>query len=733
MDDLRQLGRYQLQRVLGRGAMGVVYEGVDPKLNRQVAVKLILKSNINDPALEAEYSARFIREAQAVARLNHPNIVTVFDFGDENDVAFLVMELIQGKELKDYFDDKKAFALDDAVRMTGELLDALDYAHQNGIVHRDIKPANVMLDGQMRVKLTDFGVARLSDAGADRTQAGTMVGTPSYMSPEQIEGLPVGPRSDIFAVGIILYQFLTGEKPFHAQGLWAIQKKIMQEDPVLPSVLNPSINPAFDAVILRALAKKADDRYPTAGAFKDELKRALAGDNLEDSDSTRLVLRPQTAASGAAATRPPGTQPGIGGTATNAAYGTGTSAGNNAGGGTNVGDATAGLEIEFWRSIKDSDDAEEFALYIQRFPNGSYVDLAKRKLAKLRGESSNSLKPPFNTAANATGTNSGTSAGNRTGAGNTNVRPQAVDHDATNPGTAAAATGKKWLIPAAAAGVLAVAGIGFVLMSGGDKAKPEQASASQAVATPVPTPTPQVASVPAQPDPAQLEAEKVAARKAEEEKQKLADDLAKKTKELEDLKKAAANDPAKQAEIAKKQEEKETARKLADEQAKKRAEDLAARKKAAEDAKKEQALVDARKLEDAKKAEDARKAELAKKQETEKREAEARAAAATRATPTPAATTAAVATPAPGGEENQKSASALLADARNLEASGKMKEAVRVYKQAANAGSGQAAKRAGDILAKGEGGMARDYGESLKWYGKARSLGVEVQGIDKKD
>lgn len=702
--------------------MGVVYEGVDPKLNRQVAVKLILKSNINDPALEAEYSARFIREAQAVARLNHPNIVTVFDFGDENDVAFLVMELIQGKELKDYFDEKKAFALDDAVRMIGELLDALDYAHQNGIVHRDIKPANVMLDGQMRVKLTDFGVARLSDAGADRTQAGTMVGTPSYMSPEQIEGLPVGPRSDIFAVGIILYQFLTGEKPFHAQGLWAIQKKIMQEDPVLPSVLNPAINPAFDAVILRALAKKADDRYPTAGAFKEELKRALAGDNLEDSDSTRLVLRPQTASTGAAATRPPGTQSGIGGT------------GTSAGGGTNVGDATAGLEIEFWRSIKDSDDAEEFALYIQRFPNGSYVDLAKRKLAKLRGEASNSLKPPFNTAANATQAGNATNAGNRTGAGNTSVRPQAVDNDATQPG-AASASGKKWLIPAAAAGVLALAGIGFVMMSGGDKAdgKPEQASASQSASTPAATPTPQVASVPAQPDPAQVEAEKVAARKAEEEKQKLADDLAKKTKELEELKKAAANDPAKQAEIAKKQEEKEAARKLADEQAKKRAEELAAKKKAADDAKKEQALADARKLEEAKKAEDARKAELAKKQETEKREAEARAAAANRATPTPAATTAAVATPAPGGEDNQKSASALLADARNLEASGKMKEAVRLYKQAANAGSGQAAKRAGDILAKGEGGIARDYGESLKWYGKARSLGVEVQGIDKKD
>jgi serine/threonine-protein kinase len=700
--------------------MGVVYEGIDPKLNRQVAVKLILKSNINDPALEAEYSARFIREAQAVARLNHPNIVTVFDFGDENDVAFLVMELIQGKELKDYFDEKKAFGLDDCVRMIGELLDALDYAHKNGIVHRDIKPANVMLDGQMRVKLTDFGVARLSDAGADRTQAGTMVGTPSYMSPEQIEGLPVGPRSDIFAVGIILYQFLTGEKPFHAQGLWAIQKKIMQEDPVLPSVLNPSLNPAFDAVILRALAKKADDRYPTAGAFKDELKLALSGDSLADSDSTRLVLRPQSAqaAAGVAGqTRPPGTNPGISGTGTGAGA---------------AGEATAGLEIEFWRSIKDSDDAEEFALYIQRFPNGSYVDLAKRKLGKLRGETTagagGSLSPPFANATNATNTSNTTTGikGAATNAGS--VRPPAspLDHDATNPGTPpAAAAGKKWLVPAAAVGVLAVAGIGYMLMSGGKP--PAQPQASVATALPTATPTPAVVTATPTPDPAIAEAEKAAARKAEEEKQKLADDLAKKTKELEELKKAAANDPAKQAEIAKKAEEKETARKLADEQAKKRAEELLAKKKAAEDAKKEQqALADARKQEEAKKA-----AELAKKQEADKREAEARAAAAAKPTPAPAITV--VAPPAATNEEPAKSASTLFADARALESSGKMKEALRMYKKAADAGNGLAAKRVGDILSKGEGGLQRDYGEALKYNGKARALGVEVQGVDKKD
>jgi serine/threonine-protein kinase len=284
MNELKQLGRYQLLRVLGRGAMGLVYEGVDPKLNRRVAIKVIHMSRIDDPALRAEYSARFTQEAQAVARLNHPNIVTVYDFGEEDGEAYLVMELIAGEELGSYFDDSQVFSLDftleDSVRMTCELLDAVDYAHQQGIIHRDIKPANIMLSGQLRVKLTDFGVARMQDVNAKHTEAGTMVGTPSYMSPEQITGQPVGPRSDIFAAGIVLYQFLTGEKPFTGQGLFAVQQKIVYEQPVLPSALNPLISPMFDRVVLRALAKRPEDRYPSARSFKEDLKRALNGDEV---------------------------------------------------------------------------------------------------------------------------------------------------------------------------------------------------------------------------------------------------------------------------------------------------------------------------------------------------------------------------------------------------------------------------------------------------------------------
>jgi serine/threonine-protein kinase len=266
-----RLGRYQLSRVLGQGAMGVVYEGLDPLLNRPVAVKTILRSALGDPETLSDTSTRFVREAQAIARLNHPHIVNVFDFGEEGDIAYFVMEFVRGRELKGFLDDGEIFARDEAVRIVCELLAALDFAHRQGVVHRDVKPANVMLDAERRVKLTDFGVARMTDGGSDRTQAGTMVGTPSYMSPEQIQGFKVGSRTDIFAVGIILYQFLTGTKPFPGPGVWAVQKQIVHDDPVPPSVACPEIDPRFDAVVARALAKEPDARYGSAAEFAEDL------------------------------------------------------------------------------------------------------------------------------------------------------------------------------------------------------------------------------------------------------------------------------------------------------------------------------------------------------------------------------------------------------------------------------------------------------------------------------
>ena len=231
--DLKRIGRYDIERVLGEGAMGVVYEGNDTRLHRKVAIKTILKSAL-DSSSAKEYSMRFAREAQAVARLNHPNIVQVFDFAEEGDVAYIVMELVRGRELKTFFDAKERFELKEIVHIVGELCEALHFAHEAGIVHRDIKPANVMIDAQGRVKLTDFGVARIADPDrtvSDKTQAGTVVGTPAYMSPEQIQGLTLDRRSDIFSAGVILYEFLCGSKPFTGAGAWAIAKKILSEEP----------------------------------------------------------------------------------------------------------------------------------------------------------------------------------------------------------------------------------------------------------------------------------------------------------------------------------------------------------------------------------------------------------------------------------------------------------------------------------------------------------------------
>lgn len=283
---LERLGRYQITQVLGQGAMGVVYAAHDPLLNRQVAIKTILRANLLDADLATDASTRFVREAQAVARLTHPHIVTVFDFGEEADVAYIVMEFIHGRDLKSRLDEGDFFELAEAIRIVSELLDALDYAHRHGVVHRDIKPANVMLDAAGRIKLTDFGVARLAESNADRTMAGTMVGTPSYMSPEQIQGLPVGSRTDLFAAGIILYQLLTRKRPFPGPGQWTIQKQIVSDNPVPPSYYNDRLGSIFDPIVERALAKDPAQRYASAADFAADLKRAMAVDAFADTKNS---------------------------------------------------------------------------------------------------------------------------------------------------------------------------------------------------------------------------------------------------------------------------------------------------------------------------------------------------------------------------------------------------------------------------------------------------------------
>ncbi len=275
MSELKQLGRYEIVRVLGSGAMGIVYEGLDTKLNRRVAIKTIIRNALVDPDQAADYSERFMREAQAVARLNHSNIVGVYDFGEESDVAYFVMEFVQGNELKQYLDSGVRFSLPKSLDLMIKLLDALEYAHSQGIVHRDIKPANIMIDKAGKLKLTDFGVVKFVDSH-DGTMAGTMVGTPGYMSPEQILGTGVSPRSDIFAAGVVFYQLLTGQKPFTGDGIFAIQQKIVNEDPLPPSSIDPTLSPAFDQIISKALAKKPEQRYAHANDFAEDIRRCLS-------------------------------------------------------------------------------------------------------------------------------------------------------------------------------------------------------------------------------------------------------------------------------------------------------------------------------------------------------------------------------------------------------------------------------------------------------------------------
>ena len=333
----KSLGRYEVQGVLGKGAMGLVYDGLDPTLQRRVAIKTILTAAL-DEATAKHYAMRFMREVRAVARINHPNIVQVYDYGTEQGLAYIVMEYIEGKELKDCLDGGERFSLKQVLAMMRELLDALEFAHEAGVIHRDIKPANVMLDAARRVKLTDFGVARITDPDADTgeaTRAGAMIGTPSYMSPEQIQGQPIDRRTDVFSAGVLFYQLLTGKKPFEGTG-WALARKIVQEDPVPPSQL-VQIPPDIDRVVARALAKSLDYRYPTARAFADALQRVAEGKPPEDPDQTVPV---------------PGAK-------------------------------SSEAELEFWNVVKDSDDPEEIQLYIEQFPRGEFVDLARRRMAEL--------------------------------------------------------------------------------------------------------------------------------------------------------------------------------------------------------------------------------------------------------------------------------------------------------------------------------------------------------------
>jgi len=269
----QKLGKYEILRELGRGAMGVVYEAFDPSLERTVALKTIRRDQL-EGAEAADAIARFEREAKAAGRLNHPNIVSVYDFGDDNNTTYIAMEFVHGRELKSFFGKDERFPMPEIARIMGQLLDALEYSHNYGVVHRDIKPANIIIQLNGQVKVADFGIARIESS--QYTQAGTVLGTPAYMSPEQFMGQTVDRRSDIFSAGVVLYQFLTGERPFSGAAT-TIMHKVLSVDPPAPSMLNVQTPKPFDEVISKAMAKRPEDRFQTAKEFADAIHLAAQG------------------------------------------------------------------------------------------------------------------------------------------------------------------------------------------------------------------------------------------------------------------------------------------------------------------------------------------------------------------------------------------------------------------------------------------------------------------------
>ncbi len=290
MATIDRIGKYRIDGVLGSGAMGVVYKAYDADIARTVALKTI-RHELLDGLQEADIVARFRNEAQASGRLVHPNIVAVYDFGAYADTTYIAMEYVDGTPLNAFLVKDVPMDLAASITCITQLLRALDYAHARGVVHRDIKPANILITGDAQVKITDFGIAKIESSTL--TQVGAVIGTPSYMSPEQFKGETVDGRSDLFAVGIVLYQMLTGVRPFSGPAS-TVMHQIIHEMPPRPSERQPSLNSAFDAVLAKAMAKRIEDRYPNAQAFLDALNAAYmqqtGGVPLTDEDNERTVL-----------------------------------------------------------------------------------------------------------------------------------------------------------------------------------------------------------------------------------------------------------------------------------------------------------------------------------------------------------------------------------------------------------------------------------------------------------
>lgn len=270
-------GRYRIERLLGEGGMSRVYEATDLRLGRTVAIKVVRDELRGD----AEFAQRFTREARTAASLSHPNIVNIFDAGQDGDLTFIVMELVDGRPLREYIDSDAPFEVTDVVTLLDQLCDALDYAHSRGVVHRDVKPENVLITSRGQVKVGDFGLARSFGNEATLTGAGTVMGSAYYMSPEQAQGQPAGEPSDVYAAGIIAFEMLTGRRPFTGDSAVAVAVKHVETAPPRATRFNPRLPKAIDSVLLKALIKNPSQRYASA---------------MELADAVATVAQPQAAA-----------------------------------------------------------------------------------------------------------------------------------------------------------------------------------------------------------------------------------------------------------------------------------------------------------------------------------------------------------------------------------------------------------------------------------------------------
>jgi beta-lactam-binding protein with PASTA domain len=291
--------RYEIGGVLGRGGMAEVHRGRDLRLGREVAVKVLRSDLARDPS----FQVRFRREAQAAASLNHPAIVAVYDTGEDRSSSgatpYIVMEYVEGDTLRDVLRREGVLSPERAMNFAADICNALDFSHRNGIVHRDVKPGNVMVTPQGTVKVMDFGIARaVSDSAATMTSTAAVIGTAQYLSPEQARGESVDARSDVYSVGCLLYELVTGAPPFTGDSPVSVAYQHVREDPKLPSSVNPAIPPELDAILLKALSKNPANRYQSAADMRNDLLRALAGQRVEatpvmgDAEKTAIIGTP---------------------------------------------------------------------------------------------------------------------------------------------------------------------------------------------------------------------------------------------------------------------------------------------------------------------------------------------------------------------------------------------------------------------------------------------------------